>query len=428
MGAALPAAVRSVILSLADDVRVAGSRALALVEGGTPPTEYLMFAPGVNATVKGDLLFDDEAAAAVLAFYESRGRKRLAGDWEHDSMVPPSERAPGYKGSPASHWFDLEVRPGPELWAVNVKWTPDAFAQISKGEYLHTSPVVQFEKATGRIVAVISSALTNDPATVGQPQLFAATAKPTKALTAPTEKNPMAYKMSDDMAMKLKSLADAEHESPGHCAKALRSCLAEGMPEHFKPDLDPAANATMADPAKEREQAATLEKIAGEERKEADEMKASLSALTGKATPGEIVAVVTAWKHGAEEVVALTAAAAKSKDQEIAAVLDKGKKAMKLTPADLAANSRTKAGQYIATLTAKGDVAGIAAYVDALPARAVAADAAAKESPQATDLDTVTLTAAELAACEKTGKKPADMLAVKREHYAYLRANGVSRA
>ncbi len=48
-----------------------------------------MFEPGINPTVKGDLLFDEEAAGAVQAFYQARGRKRIAGDWEHDSIRPP---------------------------------------------------------------------------------------------------------------------------------------------------------------------------------------------------------------------------------------------------------------------------------------------------------------------------------------------------
>lgn len=411
-----------------EEVARGGSRALALVEGGAPPTEYLMFGPGVNETVKGPLLFDDEAAAKVVEFYEGRGRKRLAGDWEHDSMVPPEQRAPGYKGSPASHWFALDVRPGPELWAVDVKWTPTAYEQIRNGEYAHTSPVVKFEKSTGRIVAVLSSALTNDPATIGQPQLVAATATAaepiepaTEVATLPlaaTEDKTMAFKMADDAAMKMKALIDGEHADEKEMAGKLKACLSEAMPNHFGEKAAEAgengkAAGMMADKTTDPAAAAKLSEAAGQKEREADEggekremkaLKADLKRLTGKDSPIEIVAVLTAMKMDAERVVTLSAKADQATGAAFSEVLNRARKEMKLTPADCEPTSKTEQGQYIASLRARGEegVKALSAFVGALKPRVATIETAITEPKTATP-DVVTLTAAEEASIRKNG-------------------------
>lgn len=404
------------------------SRALALVEGGAPPTEYLMFGPGVNETVKGPLLFDDEAAAKVVEFYEGRGRKRLAGDWEHDSMAPPEQRAPGYKGSPASHWFALDVRPGPELWAVDVKWTPTAYEQIRNGEYAHTSPVVKFEKSTGRIVAVLSSALTNDPATIGQPQLVAATATAaapiepaTEVATLPlaaTEDKTMAFKMADDAAMKMKALIDGEHADEKEMAGKLKACLSEAMPNHFGEKAAEAgengkAAGMMADKTTDPAAAAKLSEAAGQKEREADEgeekremkaLRAFVASLTGKSTLAEQRAALTAIKMQAEETAALSAQVAERSDAAFDAELAKARAAKKLTPADCAPNSKTKRGVYIASLRADREtgVVALRAFLDPLAAVVTTTETATTEPKTATP-DVVTLTAVEEASIRKNG-------------------------
>lgn len=416
------------------DIATGGSRALALVEGGNPPTEYLMFGPGVNETVKGPLLFDDDAAALVVAFYESRGRKRLAGDWEHDSMVPSDQRPPEYRGSPASHWFDLEVRPGPELWATNVKWTPSAFAQIQRGEYAHTSPVVRFQKATGRITAVMSSALTNDPATIGQPQLVAATADSTAALSAPMTESTMGmYKMADDVAGKVKGIVDGTHEDEKDMAGKLKACLSESFPAHFgeqknTSDLDPAAAAKMSEDMGKGEPAVLA--ADEEEKKEMKALRADLLRLTGKSDRIEAVAVLTAMKHASEEVAALTAVAAKQTGAAFQSIVDKARADKKLTPADC--DGKTEAGKYVASLRDRGDdgIKALSAYVSALKPRVVTLDTSTKEretdrlDPKGDEV--VSLNATEIETCRKNGIKQEDMLRVKKERHAELKANGIA--
>jgi len=408
-----------------DEIATGGSRALALVEGGNPPSEYLMFGPGVNETVKGPLLFDDDAAAMVIAFYESRGRKRLAGDWEHDSMVPSDQRPPEYRGSPASHWFDLEVRPGPELWATNVKWTPSAFGQIQRGEYAHTSPVVRFQKATGRITAVMSSALTNDPATIGQPQLVAATADSTAALSAPTTETQMGmYKMADEPAAKVKGIVEGTHEDEKDMCGKMKAALSEHFPEHFSPG----AEAKMTeDMGKDKPAVLAADE---EEKKEMKALRADLLRLTGKSDRVEAVAVLTAMKHASEEVAALTAAAAKQTGAAFQSIVDKARADKKLTPADC--DGKTEAGKYIAGLRDRGDdgIRALSAYVSALKPRVVTMDTSVKEretdrlDPKGEEV--VTLNATEIETCRKNGIKQEDMLRVKKERVAELKANGVT--
>ncbi len=444
------------------DFATGGSRPLALVEGGPPPTEYLMFAPGVNETVKGPLLFDDEAAAAVMEFYQSRGRERLAGDWEHDSMVPADLRPANYKGSPASHWFRLEVRPGPELWAVDVKWTPTAFAQIQAGEYAHTSPVVKFDRKTERITAILSSALTNDPATIGQPQLVAATADSTAILSEPappeaasTKDESMAYRMNSDAAMKMKSLIDGEHADEKEMAGKLRACLAESLPAHFGEDKAKAGengNAAMSenpadaaakldvDPGNLPQNAAVHIKTGNIHdeggRKNAavtDEEKREMTAwfddrgalfrhvatLTGKSTVAEMTAALTGIKMQAEETATLSAAVAERSDAAFDAVLAKARGDKKLTPADCAIGSKTKRGIYISTLRANREtgVLALKAFLDPLGPVVTTAETVTTEPKGATP-SVVALSAAEEQSIARNGLDRAAYIKNKQDRVA----------
>jgi phage I-like protein len=412
-----------------DEVVAGQSRPLGLVEGGKPPTEYLMFAPGVNETVKGPLLFDDEAAKSVLDFYESRGRKRIAGDWEHDSLRPPNERS-AY-GTPASHWFEPDVRQtdaGPELWAANIQWTPTAFEQLSRGEYAHTSPVVKFDKKTGRILAVLSSALTNDPATIGQPQLVAASARALTPETPPPSAAPERnmWKMDGAMSAKLKALADAEHESPEMAAKSLKACLSEGMPDHFKelsaaPPVDSGATPEPGAKSLADENEAMKAKLAedAEEKKELRALSAEIKALTGKSARVEQVAVVEAWKVNASEVAALTAAGTDPNKAAFDAVLAKGRADKKLTPADLTDGSRTAIGQYVAAQRTKGadGVVALKAFLETVGPRVTTSETAVTEKKTETTA-VLALTDEEKITASRMGISHERMLASKREQLA----------
>ncbi len=94
-----------------------------------PPTEFLMFVFGPNATDQGEFVLDDDGCKRIMARFAERGID-LHGDWEHQSEQPIEKLPP--KGAPASAWFKPAVRSS-GLWASDVRWTPDAYAQIQRG-------------------------------------------------------------------------------------------------------------------------------------------------------------------------------------------------------------------------------------------------------------------------------------------------------
>lgn len=79
-------------------------------------------------------------------------------DYEHAS----EHRARQGLDAPAAGWIDrLEIRAG-AIWG-HVEWTAQARQRIEAREYRFISPVFTFEKASSRIAALQSAALTNQP-------------------------------------------------------------------------------------------------------------------------------------------------------------------------------------------------------------------------------------------------------------------------
>ncbi len=134
-----------------------------------PPSEFRIFKRGVNASVKGEFLFDDQAAEMVMAAFAEHGVE-LTIDYDHHTLLTGS----GVKAISAG-WFGLELRDG-ELWACNVRWTPAATAHLEAGEYRYQSPLFNSDMQTGRIEKVLDVALTNTPALFDIDALVAASA------------------------------------------------------------------------------------------------------------------------------------------------------------------------------------------------------------------------------------------------------------
>jgi phage I-like protein len=62
-----------------------------------------------------------------------------------------------------------------ELWAVNVKWTPDGERRIREKTQRYVSPAFHADKDTGRIVQLVNIAMVAMPGTHSAPALVAAT-------------------------------------------------------------------------------------------------------------------------------------------------------------------------------------------------------------------------------------------------------------
>ncbi|MHA1572465.1 MAG: phage protease [Alphaproteobacteria bacterium] len=125
-----------------------------------PPHEFVIFSAGDVTTSKGDFVFDDKAAALVLAAFSEHGQDKLPIDFDH-LMVAESK---SIEGASAAGWFVPEVRNG-ALMATSVQWTPRAERMIRDREFRFLSPAFYYDDKSGRINELINVALTNLPAT-----------------------------------------------------------------------------------------------------------------------------------------------------------------------------------------------------------------------------------------------------------------------
>jgi len=134
-----------------------------------PPSEFRILRAGLNATSKGDLEFDAAAAASVMAAYKKSGVDMMI-DLAHDS-ISEEARANRTDADDARGWFRLELRDG-ELWATDVRWTPDGTRRLREKTQRYISPVVLFDD--GRITEILNVALCSMPATYNAAPLVAA--------------------------------------------------------------------------------------------------------------------------------------------------------------------------------------------------------------------------------------------------------------
>ena len=143
--------------------------ALDVAPGDRPPAEFRLFKSGENETTKGLFLFDAKAAELVMAAAKARGGVDYPIDLEHLSLESTDSRGfdPDARG-----WFSLAVRNG-ELWAVNVRWTPDGLRRLSEKTQRYVSPAFCVD-GDNRITEIVNVALVAMPATQGTPALVAA--------------------------------------------------------------------------------------------------------------------------------------------------------------------------------------------------------------------------------------------------------------
>lgn len=141
------------------------SALLPLGPAGEPPRDFTLIHRGKLSTVYGDFYWDDKSAEAVEKAWSKRNR-RFMWDYQHLSDKPEASvhdrRAAGDAAPPRvdGNGFHLQGQ----------RWTPDADGYIRRREYLYYSPVIAVDEKSnppGRIVDVLKSSLTNDPATLG---------------------------------------------------------------------------------------------------------------------------------------------------------------------------------------------------------------------------------------------------------------------
>ncbi|MBI2388649.1 MAG: hypothetical protein HYV09_03445 [Deltaproteobacteria bacterium] len=334
-----------------------------------PPVEFQIWPFGEIETTKGTFLFDRAAARSVLGAWRMYGN-RLTIDYEHKA-VDPDRRAGDGKSAGS---FLLEVR-SDGLYAVDVRWTPPAFAALSNKEWLYFSPYFSAEQDSGRILELINLALTNIPATRNMTPLVAAS---------------RSYLAMEDDKDKEQAAALAEGDTPPPSdddsaapSSEEDETLADGEDDEDKPA------AASAVPAAKPTTAA------------ASRIVAAASAATGKSDPAEIVGALTALSKTQRVNVSLSKRVAELERKllrgDVVAMVNAAVRSGKLTPAE-----REWALSY--GMESPGKLRG---YLDVTPQRAVVAGGETRE-PRAsnTGAGTVALSDVERRICENAGIDP----------------------
>lgn len=256
------------------------------VEGEALPTEFRLFQAGWNETEKGNFLFDDKAAKSVMASFEKWGIDRPI-DLEHQ-MLDVEGGAPDPTARDARGWCRLELRNG-ELWACDVRWTPDGAERLRDKRQRYVSPAFESDPKTGRILKIINVAITALPATHKTPALVAATAREDEAV-----KNEHAKAALD-------ALEKGDHEA---ASKLLKAMLAEDATDEDTGESDGAEG--VAPPKTEKEDAIdpkVVDESDGDDEEEEPKKKVEqkamsvlLCTLAGKSTLAEAMAEVETWR------------------------------------------------------------------------------------------------------------------------------------
>jgi phage I-like protein len=273
---------------------------MSIPDAGKAPTEFRVLKAGWNQTEKGNFLFDEEAANAVMEAYRAKGLDKVQIDYEHQSLQPPPGGGPADK--PAAGWFKPEVRNG-ELWAVELSWSARAASMLAPAagapEYRYFSPILFFDEDTRRVTRLKNIALTNDPAMDEIEPLAAATALPGKDSNMPCEN-------CTALSAKVKEMEEK--------CSALTAQLSAFQKKDADGDNDKKAAMTALTAVQTR-----------------------LCALTGQQTEAAALGVIEAWKTKAAQADTLIAEKAQLEvaalTAEMGKILDEATKAGKLPPA-----------------------------------------------------------------------------------------------
>jgi phage I-like protein len=115
---------------------------------------------------------DTKGAAALIAAAKAR-RSNYVIDYDHQTLNAATAGGPAR----AAGWFSaLEWREGDGLYVIDARWTDAATQLLAKREYRYVSPVFRYD-ADGRVVELVSAAITNTPALDGLTDLAAASVK-----------------------------------------------------------------------------------------------------------------------------------------------------------------------------------------------------------------------------------------------------------
>lgn len=265
------------------------SRVLCTSIGTEPPSEFRIFPAGKFSTTKGEFVFDAAAAASVMSCYQQQGTDVML-DLEHLALGDLRRE----DAADARAWFKLELRGG-ELWATQVRWTPDGARRLKNRTQRYISPAFTADES-GRVLELFNVALVAMPATHGAEPLVAARKSTTCASTRikhnggrrPQKVTRLNAMNPDDVKAALDALEAGDSAKALELLKAMIASAASGG---AAPSSDAGTEATsdtaeVEDPAEEmaalRHQVATLTKtLTAENAKLRSEVQALTSARDG---------------------------------------------------------------------------------------------------------------------------------------------------
>lgn len=260
------------------------------VADGALPVEFRIFVAGVNATEKGDFLFDADAAAAVMAAREAWGVDVMI-DLEHLSL---DDSAPNYDPD-ARGWAELELRDDGSLWAVNVRWTPDGSARLTEKRQRYISPAFAFDDK-GRPSELVNVAITALPATHSTPALVAARRQITPGRTAAppaarrTARLSAGGHMTLDMLIKVaKAMGLDTTVEVDDLMAQIRGEKPAGDAEPDPGDPNEPAEVAAGEPPEKKPAPMAASALSGA-------LTAKLAALTGKTNPAEQAEEIEKWR------------------------------------------------------------------------------------------------------------------------------------
>lgn len=129
---------------------------------------------------------DAALAAQVIARHAQRGQPSVI-DYEHQTLYKEKNGQP----APAAGWLHgLRWVEGRGLFG-EVEWTEDAKAQIEAKAYRYFSPVFEYDKTSGDVLAIHMGAVTNHPGLHGLEPLSLLAAATAAFLPAPQEQTTM---------------------------------------------------------------------------------------------------------------------------------------------------------------------------------------------------------------------------------------------
>lgn len=367
--------------------------AVLLAVGDELPTEFRIFRAGKNETTKGAFVFDDVAAKSVMSDYEKHGADVML-DLEHMSLDDAARNwDPDARG-----WCQLELRDG-ELWAVNVRWTPDGEARLRERRQRYISPAFAVDHRTKRITSVLNIAICAMPATHNLEPLIAASER-----TVTMKLSPNDLKLAASLAAVISQLAAAESPELKTLGTQIDAEL-DKMMMGGAPSGDPAAPPASSPEAEAAKVAAKAELAA------AAVIVAAARDATGKVAADEVkgalVALAMARKENGELAEQVRELAKKVERSEVRELVAANRK--KITPA------------IEAKCLAMGK-AELEAALELLTER----DFATVREPEKKDAQKVVeLSQDELAYCARQGADPKAFLAQKQKLAAARAAEGV---